>query len=188
MKVATEWIRAARNTDTPEPLTNGSPERLELLTGDTSDHRPGLSKNLGDNHSDDERDPLVRSDTFKIVRDDAKTVLASRRVHADTPSVERWPVPRLHLDPLPTAQRARVPDRIKESLQVVGSGPGLRSRTPLRQGMTTLHIALRQTGQMTGGDTNEQVSDATDVQFVQPMGLVRVGDRHISLPESWLTL
>jgi hypothetical protein len=52
--------------------------------------------------------------------------------------------------------------------------------------MTTLHIALRQTGQMTGGDTNEKVADTADVQVVQTMGLVV--DRHVRLQGSLLAL
>lgn len=55
VKVATDWIDTARNTDAPEPLPNRSPERFEVLTGNTSDHRPGVGEDLGDNQSDDER-------------------------------------------------------------------------------------------------------------------------------------
>lgn len=174
MKVTTEWIGAAGDTECPESLTDRGAQRLKLLTGNTGDHRPCLGENLRYNQADDQRNPLVRTDSLEAGRDDAKTVPAVRRVDTGTPTFERRAIPGLHLDPLQTADRSRVPDRLQQRIQIVRSAPGLHPRAPLRESVTPPLITLCQARKVTGGDTNKQVTDVGNCQLIQALASTRI--------------
>lgn len=90
------------------------------------------------NKSNNQGNPVIRSNALQIARDDAETVPTARCVNARIRRAKRRPIPRLHLDPLQATKGVRVPDRIPERVKIVRGGPRFRPGAPLRQRATPL--------------------------------------------------